>query len=68
MLHNVQQVDKPEEELLLVRQAASFLGCHPDTLRRWEKSGKLQVIRHPMNGYRLYRKDSLKQILSKLGK
>lgn len=31
-----------------------MLGVSEQTLRRWDKAGKLKPARHPMNGYRLY--------------
>lgn len=34
--------------------AASIVGVDKETLRRWDKKGKLTAKRHPMNGYRLY--------------
>src|SRR3989344_1774999 len=31
--------------LLSIKDAAKYLGVNPETLRRWEKAGKLQPIR-----------------------
>ena len=41
-------------ELLTIKAAAAVLGVSEQTLRRWDKAGKLRAKRHPMNGYRLY--------------
>jgi excisionase family DNA binding protein len=41
-------------ELLTIKGAAELLGVSEQTLRRWDKAGKLCPKRHPMNGYRLY--------------
>jgi excisionase family DNA binding protein len=41
-------------ELLTIKAAAEALGVSEQTLRRWDKAGKLRAMRHPMNGYRLY--------------
>jgi len=41
-------------ELLTIKDAATLLGVSEQTLRRWDKAGKLHARRHPMNGYRLY--------------
>ena len=38
----------------LAIRAAEMLGVSEQTLRRWDKAGKLKPARHPMNGYRLY--------------
>jgi transposase-like protein len=35
-------------------QVLQHLGVSEQTLRRWDKAGKLRAKRHPMNGYRLY--------------
>jgi excisionase family DNA binding protein len=48
-------VSEPDEpELLTIKAAAEVLGVSEQTLRRWDKAGKLRAKRHPMNGYRLY--------------
>jgi excisionase family DNA binding protein len=43
-----------ETEVLTIKAAAEVLGVSEQTLRRWDRAGKLRVKRHPMNGYRLY--------------
>ena len=48
----VTEPDGPE--LLTIKAAAEVLGVSEQTLRRWDKAGKLRARRHPMNGYRLY--------------
>ena len=52
-------------QLISIGKAASLLGVHPDTLRNWEKSGKIQVYRTPGN-HRRYSLDELKNLLSSL--
>jgi len=32
---------------LRVAEAAQYLGVHPDTLRRWERAGKIRAYRTP---------------------
>lgn len=44
-----------------VAQIADMLGVSKETLRRWDNSGKLRSIRNPMNNYRFYDKEQLKQ-------
>lgn len=41
-------------EILTIKAAAEVLGVSEQTLRRWDRAGKLRAKRHPMNGYRLY--------------
>ncbi len=43
-----------------------MLGNHIQTLRRWDKSGKLSPERHPINNYRLYTSKDLARF-SKVG-
>lgn len=51
---------------LRVTEAADLLGVHADTLRRWEKTGKLKVHRHPINGYRLFIREQLEKLLQEI--
>lgn len=50
-------------DYLTVGQAAEFLGVSPWTLRYWDRTGKLKPGRHPVSGYRLYRRDQLAELL-----
>lgn len=50
-------------DYLTIKEAATFLGVSPNTLRNWEKAGKLTTYRHPFNRYRLYRQSDLAKIL-----
>ena len=42
-------------------EVADLLSVSKETLRRWDRSGKLVPIRHPINSYRVYPADSLRQ-------
>lgn len=46
-----------------VKQADEFLGVPAATLRNWDRSGRLKATRHPVNGYRLYRREQLRVFL-----
>ena len=37
-----------------IAQVADILGVSKETLRRWDKNGKLVALRHPDNNYRVY--------------
>lgn len=50
---------------ITVKKAAELLHVNPQTLKRWDKSGKFKAIRHPMNNYRLYRVVDLHKLLNK---
>jgi excisionase family DNA binding protein len=46
--------EREEDQVFTIKAAAKALNVSEQTLRRWDKSGKLRAKRHPMNGYRLY--------------
>lgn len=48
-----------EEKLLTITQAAEILGVSLDTLRRWDKSGKLVAIKKDGGTHRYYREKDL---------
>ena len=54
-------------EYLTVAEAAAYLGCSADTLRRYDRSNKLPARRHPVTGYRLYLTHELDEFLRKVG-
>ncbi len=64
--------EKNEPEVLTIKAAAEVLGVSEQTLRRWDKAGKLRAKRHPVNGYRLYPRRQVlelrRQILSGIEK
>jgi MerR family copper efflux transcriptional regulator len=49
-----------------ISEAAEYLGVSPNTLRNWVNSGKVVAVRHPVNGYRLFRKEDLNALLSRV--
>jgi DNA (cytosine-5)-methyltransferase 1 len=51
---------------MTVKAAAAFLGVSPRTLRYWDRTAKLTPVRHPLNRYRLYRREDLEAFLQKL--
>jgi excisionase family DNA binding protein len=53
-------------DFMTVSEAAGKLGVSPGTLRNWDRIGKLKSIRHPLNGYRLYRQSDLDYVLRQL--
>ena len=53
-------------DYLTVSEAADLLGVSASTLRNWDRAGKVKAIRHPVNGYRLYRKEELLNLLEKV--
>jgi MerR family transcriptional regulator, copper efflux regulator len=53
-------------DYLTVSEAAEFLGVSASTLRNWDRAKKVLAVRHPVNGYRLYRKEELANLLEKV--
>lgn len=43
-----------------ISEVADMLSVSKETLRRWDKNGKLEPIRHPINNYRVYHVDQLR--------
>lgn len=54
-------------DFLRISEAAQYLGVSASTLRNWENAGKISAHRHPVNGYRLFRRDDLDALLDLLG-
>ena len=46
-------------DFLTIKESAKFLEVTAQTLRNWDKQGKLKPHRHPMNNYRIYKKKDL---------
>ncbi|HUT96210.1 MAG TPA: helix-turn-helix domain-containing protein [Candidatus Paceibacterota bacterium] len=57
-----------EEKLLTISQAAEYLGVSLDTLRRWDKSGKLIAIKKDGGTHRYYSEKDLEIFTSDLMK
>lgn len=53
-------------DFLRISDAAEYLGVSPNTLRNWENAGKIAAHRHPVNGYRLFKKEDLDALLIQL--
>lgn len=51
---------------LTIGKAAVYLGVSPATLRNWDRTGKLKATRHPINGYRLYSTEQLRNLMAEL--
>ena len=51
------------DEYLSIGKAAEILCVTNETLRNWDRSGKLKPVRHPVNGYRLYKRADLEALV-----
>ena len=54
------------EGFLRVKEAAEVLGVSPNTVRTWGADRKIPEYRHPVNNYRLYKREDLDKILQEL--
>lgn len=54
------------DEFMTVKEAAEFLGVSPNTVRNWGREAKIPEHRHPINNYRLYRRQDLESLLKRL--
>ena len=55
-----------EQEVITISEAAEILGVSIDTLRRWDKSGKLSPVKTSDAGYRLYYRSQVELFLNDL--
>lgn len=53
-------------DYMRVAEAADYLGVSPNTLRNWVNAGKIAAVRHPVNDYRLFKKEDLDALLKKV--
>ena len=54
------------KDYLRISEAAEYLGVSPNTLRNWENAGKIVAHRHPVNSYRLFKKQDLYALLKQV--
>ncbi len=47
------------EKYYSLSEASEVLGKSKETLRRWDRAGKLSAIREPISNYRVYKKEQL---------
>lgn len=51
-------------EYLTLSETAELLGKNKETLRRWDREGKLSAVREPMSNYRVYKKTDVQNLFS----
>lgn len=52
-----------KQKLLRIREAAEILGVNPETLRRWDKEGKLLAIKVSIRGDRRYKPEDIDRFI-----
>ena len=53
-------------DYLRISEAAECLGVSPNTLRNWVNAGKIAAVRHPVNDYRLFKREDLDALLKQV--
>lgn len=57
-----------ESRIVTIKEASRMLGVTPLTLRNWDNKGKLKALRHPINNYRVYKREDIERLLEEIGK
>jgi DNA (cytosine-5)-methyltransferase 1 len=57
-----------KKENYSISEFAALIGKSTETLRRWDRSGKLPTVREPLSNYRVYSDDQLKLFPGTLNK
>jgi DNA (cytosine-5)-methyltransferase 1 len=47
------------KEYLSLSEASELIGKSKETLRRWDREGKLSAVREPISNYRVYKRQEL---------
>lgn len=55
------------DSFLTIKQAAKMLGVTPLTLRNWDRAGKFEASRHPINNYRVYKTEDVNAFIKEMG-
>ena len=50
-------------DYIQIEEASKILNVTKMTLRRWDNAGKLKAYRHPINNWRLYKKQDIENLL-----
>jgi len=68
MVYNVSKVMHKigKAEYITVSEVGGILGVSPATVRLWTAKNVLKTKRHPVNRYRLYKKQDVVRLLKKI--
>ena len=53
-------------EYLSLSEASELIGKSKETLRRWDRDGRLNAVREPISNYRVYRKEDIQLLMGDL--
>lgn len=51
-------------EYLTLSEASELIGKSKETLRRWDREGKLSAVREPISNYRVYRREEVETLFA----
>ena len=51
-------------EYITLSEASELIGKSKETLRRWDREGKLSAVREPLSNYRVYRKAEVEALFT----
>jgi DNA (cytosine-5)-methyltransferase 1 len=51
-------------EYITLSEASELIGKSKETLRRWDREGKLSAVREPMSNYRVYKREQVETLFS----
>ena len=51
-------------EYMTLSETSEYIGKSKETLRRWDKEGKLSAVREPISNYRVYRKSDVETLFA----
>jgi DNA (cytosine-5)-methyltransferase 1 len=51
-------------EYLTLSEASEYIGKSKETLRRWDREGKLSAVREPMSNYRVYKREQVESLFA----
>lgn len=51
-------------DYISLSEASELVGKSKETLRRWDREGKLSAVREPISNYRLYKKSEVEELFS----
>lgn len=52
------------KEYMTLSEASEFIGKSKETLRRWDREGKLSAVREPMSNYRVYKREQVETLFA----
>jgi DNA (cytosine-5)-methyltransferase 1 len=52
------------KEYLSLTEVSELIGKSKETLRRWDREGKLSAVREPMSNYRVYKREQVETLFS----